>query len=86
MKSSIHSKWLKRASHTCVCRFTPVNKQWQRTACHNLGLRLVRKCDVDEGGPDVPLTRPHRVRHIDLDGNCLFRSLSYIITGTESQD
>ena len=38
-------------------RFTPVNEHWQCTACHNLGLRFVRKCDLDEGGPDVPLTQ-----------------------------
>ena len=43
------------------------------------------RCDLDGGGPSVPRTRPRRVRHILGDGNCLFRSLSYIITGTESQ-
>ena len=43
------------------------------------------RCDLDDGGPNVLLTRPRRVRHILGDGNCLFRSLSYIITGTEAQ-
>ena len=66
-------------------RFTPVDEHWQRTACHNLGLRFLRVCDRDEGGPNVPLTRPLRVKSIQSDGNCLFRSLSYIITGSESQ-
>ena len=66
-------------------RFTPIDEQWQCTACHDLGLRFVRRCDLDEGGPDVPLTRPRRVRSILGDGNCLFRSLSYIITGSETQ-
>jgi hypothetical protein len=28
---------------------------------------------------------PHRVKHIVGDGNCLFRSFSYLITGTERQ-
>ena len=43
------------------------------------------RCDQDSGGPNVPLTRPRRVRHILGDGNCIFRSLSYIITGSEAQ-
>ena len=42
-------------------------------------------CDLQGGGPNVPLTRPRRVRHILGDGNCFFCSLSYIITGTEDQ-
>ena len=50
-----------------------------------MGLRFIRRCDLDEGGPNVPLTRPHRVKSILGDGNALFRSLSYIITGSESQ-
>ena len=43
------------------------------------------RCDLDGGGPNVPLTCPCRVRRILGDGNCLFRSLLYIITGTEAQ-
>ena len=65
--------------------FNPVHEQWQRTACNLTGLQFVSRCDLEGGGPSVPLTRPHRVRHILGDGNCLFRSLSYIITGTEAQ-
>lgn len=36
---------------------------------------------------DVPLTRPdmRRVEKIVGDGNCMFRSLSYVLTGSESQ-
>ena len=64
--------------------FNPVHEQWQRTACNLTGLQFVSRCDLEGGGPSVPLTRPHRVRHILGDGNCLFRSLSYI-TGTEAQ-
>ena len=65
--------------------FNPVHEQWQRTACNLTGLQFVSRCDLHGGGPNVPLTRPRRVRHILGDGNCLFRSLSYIITGTEAQ-
>ena len=65
--------------------FNPVHEQWQHTACNLTGLRFVSRCDLDDGGPNVLLTRPRRVRHILGDGNCLFRSLSYVITGTEAQ-
>ena len=50
-----------------------------------MGLEFVRRCDLGEGGLNVPLTRPRRVKSILGDGNCLFRSFSYLITGTEQQ-
>ena len=38
-----------------------------------------------DGGPDVILTRPdlHSLRSIGGDGNHMFRSLSYVISGSE---
>ena len=38
-----------------------------------------------DGGPDVILTRPDLrfLRSIGGDGNCMFRSLSYVISGSE---
>ena len=66
-------------------KFCPIDEEWQRNACHTMGLEFVSRCDLDEGGPNVPLTRPRRVKSILGDGNCLFRSFSYVITGTERQ-
>ena len=40
------------------------------------GLQFVSRCDLDDGGPNVPLTCPRRVRHILGDGNYLFCSLA----------
>ncbi len=39
------------------------------------------------GGPNVALKRPdlRTVKRIEPDGNCLFRSFAYIITGSEDQ-
>ena len=70
---------------TLPYRFHPIDEDWQRTACQTMGLEFVRRCDLGEGGPNVPLTSPHRVKSILGDGNCLFRSFSYLITGTEQQ-
>ena len=41
----------------------------------------------DRGGPDTILTRPdcRSLKRIVGDGNCLFRSLCYIITSSEEQ-
>ena len=70
-------------------RFFPVNEDWQRQACNILGLefRGAFNHGHDRGGPDTILTRPdcRSLKRIVGDGNCLFRSLCYIITGSEEQ-
>ena len=50
-----------------------------------LSVPFVRCNGVCPGGSNVLLTRPNnrKVKHIEGDGNCLFRSFSYIITGSE---
>ena len=72
-------------SGTCPFRFHPIDEAWQRAACRRVGVNFVTKCDLGEGGPNVPLTHPRRCKAIRGDGNCLFRSFSYLITGTERQ-
>ena len=71
----------------CPFKFHPVDEQWQRNACTSLGLEFRGTNRVQPGGQDVTLKRPdaRRVRHILGDGNCLFRSFSYLITGCEGQ-
>ena len=45
----------------------------------------MRPFQRQDGGPDVILTRPdlHSLRFIGGDRNCMFRSLSYVISGSE---
>ena len=68
-------------------RYHPVDEQWQRNACAIMGLQFRGPNRVHPGGPDVALKRPdaRTIKHIPGDGNCLFRSFSYIITGSEDQ-
>jgi len=68
-------------------KFYPVDEQWQRDKCDFLGLQFHCKNGVSPGGPDVPLTPPDQraIKHIVLDGNCFFRSICYIVTGSEEQ-
>ena len=68
-------------------RYHPVDEQWQRLACARVGLDFIRKFDVTPGGPEVDLTPPNvrTLKDTAGDGNCLFRALSYVITGSECQ-
>ena len=68
-------------------RYFPIDEEWQRQACRLLNLRFVRPFERESGGPDVILTLPDtfHLRRIVGDGNCLFRAMSFIITGSESQ-
>jgi len=50
-------------------------------------VRFVCSTGFQPGGPDVILTQPdlHSLRNVQGDGNCLFRALSYVVTGSEAQ-
>ena len=68
-------------------RYFPVDEVWQREACRLLNLRFVQPFQRESGGADVILMLPDTscLRHIGGDGHCLFRTLCFIITGSESQ-
>ena len=40
---------------------------------------------VTPGGPDIDLKPPNGYKGIEGDGNCLFRTFSFILTGSEDQ-
>ena len=65
--------------------FNCVDEEWQHNACAIMGLEFVAGNGLNHGGPHVILKRPRTVKSILGDGNCLFRSFSYIITGSEEQ-
>lgn len=68
--------------------FNPPNIHWQRSVCDGSGGQLAFK---KKSGPTgcvlhVPFSNfspATRVRKIKGDGNCFFRSISYVITGDE---
>ena len=66
-------------------RYHPVDTEWQQNACHLLGITYHRPNGVTPGGPTVRLTYPHVRKRIRGDGNCMFRSFSFIITGSEEE-
>ena len=66
-------------------RYNPLNEAVQRDICACLGLKFVRTNECEPGGSDVVLKPPKLLKSIGKDGNCLFPSLSYAVTGSESQ-
>ena len=75
----------RRQSRTWPFRFNPVNEEWQRSLCAIMGLQFVAASALNMGGPEVTLRHPRTIQSIQGDGNCLFRTLSFIITGSEEQ-
>lgn len=72
-------------THAQHFHYNPVNEDWQRLQCERLGLLYCGPNGVTSGGSNVPLTRPTTFKKIIGDGNCLFRSFSLILTGSEEQ-
>ena len=65
--------------------YNPLTVEDQRRVCNDLGLQFVCANGCSAGGPHVSLRHPTSVHHIRGDGNCLFRTFSYAITGSERQ-
>ena len=63
--------------------FHPVDEDWQRVVCAVVSVPFIRSNRTHSGGATVVLRRPHHTQTIRGDGNCLFRSFSYLITGTQ---
>ena len=67
--------------------FSPVSKIWQREKCKFLQLTYVCGVLYDNESADKTLQirelRPSKEKRISPDGNCLFRSISYVITGSD---
>jgi hypothetical protein len=72
---------------TTPFRFHPVSEEWQQNVCRMLNLQFCIKTRVRPGARNVPLMRPdmRTLKRVRGDGNCLFRALSYLITGCEEQ-
>ena len=66
-------------------RYYQVDEQWQRHLCSMLRLECTKIYDRSSCSNEAPLTAPTArcVQHTLGDGNCLFRSLSFVLTGSE---
>ena len=68
-------------------RYYPIDVEWQRQSCALLNVRFVHLFQRESGGSGQILTLPSTstLQSIQGDGNCLFRAMSFIITGSQSQ-
>ena len=66
-------------------KYHPVGENWQQRVCQRLVLNYCGPNGVTPGGPEVWLTFPAAFKSICGDGNCMFHSFSFIITGSEEQ-
>ena len=66
-------------------KYNPVDVEWQLRVCRHLGLGFCGPNRITPGSPNAPLANPVGFKNIRGDGNCMFRSLSFIITGSEDQ-
>ena len=68
-------------------RYYQIDECWQLKTCTRLGFQFVKKFICSVGSADTVLTRPNLrgLKQISGDGNCLFRAIQFIITGSEEQ-
>jgi hypothetical protein len=63
-------------------RFKPTTITWQRKQSSDMGINRIVPCQRPRH--DKLIGKPSNVTPINGDGNCFFRCISYLITGTES--
>ena len=68
--------------------FSPPSVQWQRKSCQKLGLRFQKKAALKGRSNQMVFTNlgpgPEKIKSVMGDGACLFRALSFWITGVET--
>ncbi|XP_039298709.1 uncharacterized protein LOC120354851 [Nilaparvata lugens] len=71
-------------SETVSCNFFfPIDRQWQETKCIELNINFENPLTCMNFPVKSLLAEPLGIKPIVGDGNCWFRSISYIITGSE---
>ncbi|XP_072166092.1 uncharacterized protein [Diadema setosum] len=63
-------------------KFSPLCARQKRMICRKLGIDYV---NINDGGlqTDTDIAHPAQIKPVTGDGNCFYRAISYIISGTE---
>ena len=68
-------------------KFSPIDQIWQREKCKYFKLSYISEVLYENESTDKGLQIreliTNKEKRISPDGNCLFRSLSYVITGSD---
>ena len=72
--------------HTTHPRINVIDENWKRTKCDMLGISFVPFVDQPSNiiGQSLSGFEPSETDYIEGDGNCLFRCLSKLVTGSEN--
>ena len=70
---------------SCVYKFHPVDEAWRKSVCEVLNLTYHGENGVTQGGQKVCLKRPVSIKRILGDGNCFYKSIVYILTGSQDE-
>ena len=83
-KSVVHVPSVDNATWSQFC-FYQVDNEWQRRLCSKVGLPYCSTYERPIGSSSTILTRPDRqsVKVMLGDGNCLFRSFSFVLSGSQ---
>ena len=65
-------------------KFLPLHETQKKNICSNLGINYINRNSGGGLEKDGNIGHPVRIKHVIGDGNCFFRAVSYIISGTES--
>jgi hypothetical protein len=65
-------------------QFVPVDFNWQLQHSNSLQLPVKHALSLHASQHSISIGEPTRVQRIIGDGNCFFRSLSYVLTGNEN--
>lgn len=63
--------------------YNPVDEEWQTFHCNKLNFIFEQQFTCLRFRRPIPLTQPLGIVKIEGDGNCWFRAISYVITGSE---
>ena len=65
--------------------FFQIDEEWQISRCDQLGLEIISPNRASKGDGNTILTKPDMrcVKVMMGDGNCMFRALSFVLTGSQ---
>lgn len=82
-KSQLNTTAVESQDSVIQFKFFQVNEEWQKRLCSQLDLTFCSAYNNTRGSRNTILTKPSRLLRVIGDGNCLFRCMSYVLTGSQ---
>lgn len=82
-----HKSFEKETDHVDLISYNPVCIEWQISKCNSLGLNFCQANNLHHGKMQPQMIevsqKPLRTARISPDGNCFFRCIAMIVTGSQ---